>query len=146
MVQALWATYPSKVQSASGYNAQAVLTKVVTVTFNKTLLQTNLSFAEQGDYTISLSAADPTSAEGISFGSCTVRVNRDVQCTDTVKRVGANVAFIIDNSSSHEVTDCPSPRQTGEVDQETGEKPFGNVRLLQKEKKLYFRRLIFCKG
>jgi hypothetical protein len=60
------------------------------------------SFDKQGNYTVNLSELDYNA--GIS-ASCKFKVFRE--CPVGSERIGANVAFIIDNSGSHGASDCP---------------------------------------
>lgn len=103
-----------RVQSNTAYDARSTLVFSGSSYVQQGTTSNELVFGEKGDYTITLASGSGEE----TYGSCEVRVE-PIKCEETV-RVGANVAFIIDNSSSHEVTDCPLPQQTDEVDQATG--------------------------
>jgi hypothetical protein len=67
-----------------------------------------VSASKAGSYTVELRTADASAPAA----TCTFEVTEDKPCERT-QAIGAQVAFLIDNSNSNAVTDCPSSRRIG---------------------------------
>lgn len=95
-------------QTLSGdVTAKSVLTRSQNNTFLPENSATNqYTLSKQGDYTVTL--ADIDFQSGLT-ASCGFRVYKE--CPVGTELVGANVAFVLDNSGSHGVSDCPSPKK-----------------------------------
>jgi hypothetical protein len=72
----------------------------------------DVSFAKPGDYEVLLSTAG-TAPAGLKVVGCSVKVEASI-CEDQKRTIGAQVAFIVDNSNSNAATDCPSATKIGE--------------------------------
>jgi len=69
------------------------------------------TFNKQGNYQVELREIDYNA--GVS-ASCSFKVFKE--CPEGTERVGANVAFILDNSGSHGKTDCVGSKKTSKAD------------------------------
>jgi hypothetical protein len=98
--------FEQKVVLSGSLIHRQVLSKQISGFLPEDGLPNEFVFNEQGDYEVQLSELDYSSNLSTT---CKFKVYKE--CPVGTERVGANVAFILDNSGSHGKSDCPGSKE-----------------------------------